>query len=70
MKNHITIIWYIDDIIDRDNDLCDEGEDRITEDQARKVLEMMERHHDANEGITWNVVDHWIDRVKNEEFYK
>ena len=70
MKNQISITWYLDDIIDRDEELRDEGEDKITEDQARAVLEMLERKHDANHGINWEVIDFWIDQVKNEEFYK
>ncbi len=70
MKNQISITWYIDDIIERDEELCDEGEDRITEHQARNVLELLERKHDATQGINWGVIDYWIDQVKNAEYYK
>lgn len=70
MKNLITITWYIDDIIDRDKARSDEGEDIITDEEAREVLANLEGNHDANVGINWEVIDYWIDRIKNKEFYK
>jgi hypothetical protein len=69
LKNQINIIWYIDDIIERDEEICDEGEDRITDEQARSVLDLLESKYDAYQGINWGVIDYWIDQVKNAEYY-
>ena len=36
----------------------------ITKDEARDVLGMVSQKHDCNIGINWDVIDYWIDRVK------
>lgn len=45
----IAIIWQIDDVEMQRPDLNAE--------QCREVLERLERRHDANIGISWDVID-------------
>lgn len=45
----ITIIWQIDDVQMQRPDLDAE--------QCREVLASIRRHHDANIGINWDVID-------------
>ena len=60
-KDWISIWWHIDDVIDQhDRGFCGE----ITKDEARDVLGMVSQKHDCNIGINWDVIDYWIDRVK------
>jgi len=33
----------------------------ITDDQAWEIASLMEREHDANIGISWEVIDIWVD---------
>lgn len=45
----LQIIWVTDDVLSQRPDL--------TKDQAREVLRAMERNHDANIGVNWDVID-------------
>ena len=56
MKDQIAIIWNIDDVKGRAPDL--------TDDECRQVLELVERKHDANIGVNWDVLDYWIAEVR------
>lgn len=49
MKDEITITWHIDDVKEVRADL--------TDDQARQVLQYVDRYHDCNYGITWETLD-------------
>ena len=50
--------WHISDV--------QEDHDWLTDDQAREVLGWMEKYHDANIGINWDVIDYWIDEIVKE----
>ena len=53
--------WHIDDIIEEhDRVFCGE----ITQDDAREVLRLMNKYHDCGVGINWDVIDSWIDHIK------
>jgi len=56
MENSISIVWHIDDIKEVDNTL--------TNDQARKVLQVLKKTHDASVGINWEVISYTIDAMK------
>jgi hypothetical protein len=56
--DRISVVWHIDDVKSID--------DSLTDDQCRAVLGMAERKHDANEGINWQVLDIWIDYIKEK----
>ena len=57
--NTISIVWSIDDVMER----AKQDEKEITEDQARKVLKMMKDNHDCNYGITWETISAYIDQI-------
>lgn len=48
-KDHITITWHIDDVFELRPDL--------TREQAREVLEIVEKRYDASLGISWEDVE-------------
>ena len=59
--------WHISDIHIQANiaeGIDSDEADEITDEQAREVLRLMDKNHDANIGINWDVIDHWIDYVK------
>lgn len=49
MIKQIAIIWSIEDVQGQRPDLTDE--------QASNVLQVIEKRHDANFGINWDVID-------------
>lgn len=53
--DHIAIKWSIDDV----KHICP----RVSDDQARKVLQHMKDHHNAEIGINWDVIDSAIETV-------
>ena len=48
-RDSITIEWHIDDVKEVRPDLTDE--------QAREVLWHAKHHHDAEQGINWEVLE-------------
>jgi len=58
--NSITITWHIDDVFD-----LAEREDRPrpTDDEAREVLAMADKYHDANYGICWDTLSCYLQGV-------
>ena len=56
MIREISIKWCIDDVLSVD--------DRLTEEQASEVLQLMKRRHDASIGINWDTISCHIDEVK------
>ncbi len=54
----ISIEWSTPDVLEVAPDL--------TEEEADRVLELAESHHDANEGINWIVLEYWAGEVKRE----
>jgi hypothetical protein len=57
----ICIKWSSVDVLTRAEDLGIE----ITEEQADKILDDMERQHDANYGITWETIDSHLYDLNN-----
>lgn len=47
--DEITITWHVDDVLSVRPDL--------TKEQAREVLYELDHNHDANIGISWEVID-------------
>lgn len=62
-NDSIHIVWGVEDVIDRAKE---RGID-ITHEQAVRVLDLMERYHDCNYGISWESMDVHIDSEVNEE---
>ena len=54
--------WHIDDVIEQ----AEGNGEQLTIDEARDVLAMVNRKHDCNIGINWDVIDYWIDQIVEE----
>ena len=46
----IVIVWSIEDILERRHDL--------TSEQAKEVLDLVNRRHDCNYGVSWETLDY------------
>ena len=61
--------WHISDIHTQANILegidSDEA-DEITDEEAREVLRLMDKYHDCEVGLNWDVIESWIDQVKEQ----
>jgi hypothetical protein len=55
--------WHMDDVVIHADEMMDI---QLTEDEAYQVLNLMERRHDANIGINWDVIGHWVDYVVSQ----
>ena len=47
--------WSIEDVMYQNN-----GEHELTEDEAKEILANVEKRHDAEVGINWDVIDQHI----------
>ena len=59
-KDKFSIVWSIDDVLYQ----AQNDEVSITEDEARHILNMMEKHHDASIGISWETISIYISEYK------
>lgn len=59
MGDTITITWHIEDVYTIDNEL--------DSNQAKAVLNIAQENHDANIGITWEVIRCAIDEMHERE---
>ena len=55
----INIIWSTEDVLHQAEEMGVE----LTEDEANDILLYMEEKHDANIGISWDVIDVYIQDV-------
>ena len=58
----MAIWWNIEDV--KEQYEGDGVYSEITDVEAREVLRLAEREHDSEVGINWEVLDFWIDYVK------
>ena len=70
----IEIIWTVDDVLNmlagidkNDNDVLyrDLG---MTRQEAARVLREVERHHDANDGVTWDTLRYWVEELFGDKY--
>jgi len=54
--------WHIEDIQSN----AEAIDANLTDDEARAVLEMMDRYHDCNIGLNWDAISVWTDMVISE----
>lgn len=59
--NKITITWHIKDVKKRDKELTDE--------QAKKVLERLQKAYDPYKGITWDMVEKVSYNVRIKDYW-
>ena len=62
LPDAIFISWHIDDIKNID--------DTLTDNQCREILQLLDKQHDTNEGINWEVIKSTIDFYKIENNLK
>lgn len=55
----ITIEWHIQDV----KDWCEELQLDLSDDQCKQVLHHIKDNHDCSMGITWDVIDHTIEKL-------
>ena len=55
----ISITWTIEDV--------QELEPKTSDEQAKEVLRLALRNHDANEGINWEVLKYYISEFQLKE---
>jgi hypothetical protein len=53
----IASIWSIEDVQGRAED---NGGKIPTDDEAKEILYQIDKNHDANEGINWDVIDYYL----------
>ena len=56
LPDEISISWHFTDIQSVD--------DSLTNDEARQVLQLIKKNHDATIGINWDIIRAWIDYFK------
>ena len=59
LPDSITIVWSTDDVAER----CRQLEVALTIEEQRAVLHLLDHHHDATIGISWDVMDIHIQTV-------
>jgi hypothetical protein len=59
----INIVWSIGDIHSYNDETSNVNDDykKLTDDEARGILLQIERNHDAEIGINWDVIDVYLD---------
>lgn len=62
----IYIAWNIMDVLEqaKNNDI------ELTTQEAKDVLALQYRKHDAEQGVSWDSLDYWIDEVVREREVK
>jgi hypothetical protein len=58
--------WHISDVHLQANGGDEDEPQEITDEEAREVLRLADKYHDAEQGLNWSVLDSWIDHVKAE----
>jgi hypothetical protein len=58
-KDWISEWWHIDDVIEQ----AENNDEQLTKDEAREVLKLIDKNHDCEVGINWDVIDSWVDFV-------
>jgi len=56
LPDEISISWHFTDIQSVD--------DSLTNDEARQVLQLIKKNHDATIGVNWDIIKAWIDYFK------
>lgn len=56
MAKSISITWHVADVLSLD--------DTLTEAQAECVLDLVQKYHNAEIGVNWEVLESYIEEVK------
>ena len=60
-NNWISLWWHISDVQE-----C-AGDAPMGDDDAREILEEMHYRHDANNGVTWDTIHHYVDMWREHQ---
>lgn len=60
----IQIVWLLDDVFHQ----AREDGVELTVRQAKEVLQMLDREHDATVGVNWDTISYWIQEVTSDDY--
>jgi hypothetical protein len=63
-QGFVAFLWGVDDI------RCVKGGQNLTNEECFEILDIMERNHDANIGVNWDVIRYYVSDYVTEEEYK
>ena len=58
-RDILTITWCIEDVLETDQ----AKENKLTDEEAREVLELQDRKHDANYGVSWDTIADCVEEI-------
>jgi len=66
--NAIAILWCIDDVryVVKDKEM----KVKLTDADCMRILRKISSHHDAQWGISWTDIEHWVEELMCEEDYE
>ena len=59
-KDWLVEWWHVDDVIEQAENAHGE---QLTYEEARWVLQMMDKYHDCSIGHSWDSMDSWIEKA-------
>ena len=65
----ISIVWSVEDVLGLEDNMCRTYADRgMTRQEAAHVLHEVEQHHDANIGVTWDILEFWVRELYGNKY--
>lgn len=58
LPDEIQITWHFADV--------QEVDATLTNDEARRILNLMKQYHDATTGINWGTIEAWVSYFKSD----
>ena len=68
-EDKIAIVWCVEDVktMTTTAEDMDTSDSWMTDEEAMTILRYMRRKHDAEIGINWTVIQHYVDELKYEK---
>tara|TARA_R100001082_G_C4321792_1_gene141464 strand:+ start:419 stop:652 length:234 start_codon:yes stop_codon:yes gene_type:complete len=57
---YICDVWTIDDVFEMAK--MNHPDVKLSDDQAKNILRMMQKHHDAENGLTYDTLAYWTEQ--------
>ena len=57
---YICDVWTIDDVFEMAE--MNHPDVKLSDDQAKNILRMMQKHHDAENGLTYDTLAYWTEQ--------
>lgn len=61
--NSISIVWWIEDV----HQVAEQMKVTISDEDAREILKIIDRSHDANFGVNWEIIEIFINFYLEEK---